>query len=436
MNTLSALLIGGDTAIEKRNMLWNMIGSFLYALASMVLTIAVVQIAGEDEGGIFAFGYSTFGQHMFMVAYFGMRPFQITDTGRRYTFGEYVRLRKITCLAAVLFGFCYVFLFRKDAYSAHKALAVFLLVLDKVIDGYADTYEAEFQRDGRLYLTGKSNAFRTILSVGTFLAVLSASGRLLPAAAAAVCAQLLGLFLFCLSVIRLVPRTRDSAAQAAFVPAADWEVHPGKCFSLFQENIVLFLSVILDFYIFSAAKYAIDSHMADKYQAVFAAIFMPTSVINLVAGFVIRPYITRLSLEWEKTQKQAFGRTVMRLAAVIAGLTLLALGGAALLGIPVLLILYGNLAYMLKDLRLPLLLIILGGAFNAYINLFYYTLVIMDKKQLIFAGYAGAALLAMLISPAAVKSAGVAGGAFSYMILMAVLAVCFGLLTLVFYRRK
>ena len=434
MNTLSALLIGGDTAIEKRNMIWNMIGSFLYALASMVLSIAVVQIAGEDEGGIFAFGYSTFGQHMFMVAYFGMRPFQITDTGRRYTFGEYVRLRKITCLAAVLFGFCYVFLFRKDAYSAHKALAVFLLVLYKVIDGYADTYEAEFQRDGRLYLTGKSNAFRTILSVGTFLSVLSATGRLLPAAAAAVGAQLLGLCLFCLSVIRLVPR--DSAAQAAFVPAADWEVHPGKCFSLFRENIVLFLSVILDFYIFSAAKYAIDSNMADKYQAVFAAIFMPTSVINLVAGFVIRPYITRLSLEWEKSEKKAFGRTVMRLAAVIAGLALLALGGAALLGIPVLSVLYGNLAYMLKDLRMPLLLIILGGAFNAYINLFYYTLVIMDRKQLIFAGYAGAALLAVFISPAAVKSAGVAGGAFSYMILMAVLAACFGLLTLVFYRRK
>ena len=59
-----------------------MIGSFLYALASMVLTIAVIQIVGEDEGGIFSFAYSTFGQHMFMVAYFGIRPFQITDTGR------------------------------------------------------------------------------------------------------------------------------------------------------------------------------------------------------------------------------------------------------------------------------------------------------------------------------------------------------------------
>ncbi|MFQ8842785.1 MAG: hypothetical protein ACLR8P_19715 [Clostridium fessum] len=49
---LANALIGGDGQIEKRNMSCNMIGSFLYALASMVLTIAVIQIVGEDEGGI------------------------------------------------------------------------------------------------------------------------------------------------------------------------------------------------------------------------------------------------------------------------------------------------------------------------------------------------------------------------------------------------
>ena len=48
MSWLGKLLIGGDRQIEKRNMSWNMLGSFLYALASMVLTIAVIQIVGED----------------------------------------------------------------------------------------------------------------------------------------------------------------------------------------------------------------------------------------------------------------------------------------------------------------------------------------------------------------------------------------------------
>ena len=70
------LIIGDGSAVsEQKNIIWNMIGSFLYAFASMVLSIAVVQLAGEDAGGAFTFAFTTFGQHMFMSAYFGIRPF-------------------------------------------------------------------------------------------------------------------------------------------------------------------------------------------------------------------------------------------------------------------------------------------------------------------------------------------------------------------------
>lgn len=422
MNLLRRLLIGGDDRIESRNMNWNMLGSFLYALASMVLTIAVIQMVGEDEGGIFSFAYSTFGQHMFMVAYFGIRPFHITDTRRKYTFGEYVGLRFWTCGCALLFGLFYVF-WNRDSYTFVKAATVFLMVCYKVIDGFADVYEAEFQRDGRLYLTGKSNTFRTILSVTVFLGCLAATKNLVFSSVMAVAAQAAGVLLFDFSVIGVLPQV-------------DWDRRPGKCFLLLRDNLVLFLSVLLDFYVFSAAKYAIENNMADKYQAVFAAIFMPTSVINLVAGFVIRPYITRLSTQWERGQFRDFAGVTGKLSAVIAGLTVLAVGGAWLLGIPVLSLLYPRIAYLLEACRLPLILIILGGAFNAYINLFYYVLIIMQKQPLIFAGYILAAALALLISSPCVRAAGIAGGALSYFILMGVLAVCFGFLALWYYLRR
>ena len=58
------LIIGDGSAVsEQKNIIWNMIGSFLYAFASMVLSIAVVQLAGEDAGGVFTFAFTTFGQH-------------------------------------------------------------------------------------------------------------------------------------------------------------------------------------------------------------------------------------------------------------------------------------------------------------------------------------------------------------------------------------
>ena len=62
MELISRLIIGKKSKNpEKRDIIWNMAGSFLYAFASMVLSIAVVQIAGEDAGGIFTFAFTTFG---------------------------------------------------------------------------------------------------------------------------------------------------------------------------------------------------------------------------------------------------------------------------------------------------------------------------------------------------------------------------------------
>ncbi|MCI8455133.1 MAG: lipopolysaccharide biosynthesis protein [Lachnospiraceae bacterium] len=421
MEVLSRLLIGRESENpEKRNVIWNMIGSFLYAFASMVLTIAVVQIAGEDAGGIFTFAFTTFGQHMFMAAYFGIRPFQITDMGNRYSFGEYLGLRLLTCAGALGVGLVYVFW---NAYTLTKAATVFLMVVYKVIDALADTYEAEFQRQGKLYLTGKSNAFRTLLSVTVFLTALTATKALVFSCVSAVLAQVLGFLLFDAWLIRKLP-------------GVDWSVRKGKKWALLRDNTLLFFSVILDFYVFSASKYAIEACMQDKDMAVYGAIFMPTSVINLAAGFVIRPYLTRLSLGWERGELKKFTHTILGLAAVITGLALFAVVGAWFLGIPVLGRLYPKLRYALLECRPALLFIILGGAFNAYMNLFYYSLIIMKKQRLIFAGYGFVAALALLFANRFVKWGGIFGGALVYLALMAALTAVFGSVTLMFVQKK
>lgn len=415
MELLSRLIIGKKSKNpEKRDIIWNMAGSFLYAFASMVLSIAVVQIAGEDAGGIFTFAFTTFGQHMFMMAYFGIRPFQITDTGGKYSFGDYLGLRLLTCGAAVLTGMGYVFL---NGYSFEKAAVVFLMVVYKVIDALADAYEAEFQRGGRLYLTGKSNAFRTILSVGVFLASLAYTKDLAAASLWAVGAQAAGFLVFDVLVIRELPNV-------------EWRSAKGKKRELFAETILLFCSAVLDFYIFSASKYAIEGCMADRDMAVFGAIFMPTSIINLVAGFVIRPYLTKMSFTWEMGRTRRFLKIQKRIALIIAALTVLAVGGAWILGIPVLSLLYPNLRTGLSQCRPALVLIIFGGALNAYMNLFYYSLVIMKKQKYIFGVYGLVSLMAVLVSTPFVRWGGIFGGALAYVVLTGALMVLFGLIDL------
>lgn len=407
------LLMKTGLSLEKENMIWNMTGSFFYAFASMVLSFLVLRIAGEEQGGIFSFGFSTVGQQMFLLAYFGIRPFHITDGTNQYRFGDYLHHRYVTCAMALLLGAGYLACI---GYSWQKAQIIFLLIVYKVIDGFADVYESEFQRQGCLYLTGRSNTFRTILSVGIFLATLVSGAGLFAACAAAVLGQIAGVVLFDIVVLRELKRVDYG-----------WSAKQGV--SLTASSILLFVSVFLDFYIFSAAKYAIDAHLGDAASGYFNVIFMPTSVINLAAGFVIRPFLTYLTDCWNEHRFSDFKKKLLTIMAVIGGLTVLAVGGTVVLGRPVLTLLEWLLGKSysgtLTALWPAFIMIVLGGGFYAVLNLYYYALVILRRQKLIFGIYAVLTVLAAILAPRLTVALGIFGAALAYLILMIVMAAGF-----------
>lgn len=411
-------------AIERQNIVWNMIGSLIYAGSSMILTALVNHLIGAEQGGIFGFAFSTFGQQMFLAAYFGMRPIQSTDVNQKYTFGEYRRARLYTCMGSVLFGILYILansFALPDGYSQEKALVVFLMVLYKVLDGFADVYESEFQRDGRLYLTGKAMAMRTALSVVLFLGALAFSRELVFSCVVAVIAQAAGILLFDFNTMRLVP-------------GVAFHRKPGRSAALLKDSFLLFISVFLDGLIFAMAKYAVDGEMTSTDTAIFVAVFMPTSVINLAANFVIRPFLTKMSYQWEEKRLGEFVRDLKKLVGIIGFLTVIALIGAWVVGVPVL----GAISNVnLGPYRQGLMFIVLGGGFFAVMNLFYYVLVIMKCQRRIFFGYVPVCLLSVVLSFWLVRAGGINGGAFSYLLEMAALMACFlGQAVYVFYREK
>ena len=407
------LLMKTGLSLEKENMIWNMTGSFFYAFASMVLSFLVLRIAGEEQGGIFSFGFSTVGQQMFLLAYFGIRPFHITDGTNQYRFGDYLHHRYVTCAMALLLGAGYLACI---GYSWQKAQIIFLLIVYKVIDGFADVYESEFQRQGCLYLTGRSNTFRTILSVGVFLATLVSGAGLFAACAAAVLGQIAGVVLFDIVVLRELKRVDYG-----------WSAKQGV--SLTASSILLFVSVFLDFYIFSAAKYAIDAHLGDAASGYFNVIFMPTSVINLAAGFVIRPFLTYLTDCWNEHRFSDFKKKLLTIMAVIGGLTVLAAGGTVVLGKPVLALLEwllgASYSGTLTALWPAFIMIVLGGGFYAVLNLYYYALVILRRQKLIFGIYVVLTVLAVILAPKLTIALGIFGAALAYLILMIVMAAGF-----------
>ena len=403
---------------EKSAYFWNMLGSLVYAITSMLLGVAVTKLAGAYAGGIFFFGFSTLGQQLYIVSYFGMRPIQVTDISNEYTFGDYLRLRAITSFLAALAGFGYIFLTTGDLYVFEVYM---ILSLYKILDGFCDIFESEMQRQDRLDMTGKATLFRTLLCVGVFLAALVTTKDLKLSSLALLPSIAVSAIIFdILPLLRLKPyKTIKKASYISLINKSKW----------------LFLGAFIDLYIFAAAKYAVNYRLGEELNGYFSIIFIPTSIINLMAGFIIRPILTKLSLLYKTGNQKKFISTISKIAAFIFAATVLGMGMAYLLGIPVLKLMLGEVATAIEPYKAALVLVIFGGGLYALVNLGYYCLVIFEMTGIIFLIYAVGAVFAYFISDFMVRSFAMNGAALAYMITMLLLTVFF-LTAVIFGLRK
>ena len=403
---------------ERSAYFWNMLGSLVYAVTGMLLGVAVTKLAGAYAGGIFFFGFSTLGQQLYIVSYFGMRPIQVTDISNEYTFGDYLRLRAITSFLAALAGFVYIFLTTGDLYVFEVYM---ILSLYKILDGFCDIFESEMQRQDRLDMTGKATLFRTLLCVGVFLVALTTTKDLKLSSLALLPSILLAAIIFdILPLLRLKPdKTIKKASYISLINKSKW----------------LFLGAFIDLYIFAAAKYAVNYRLGEELNGYFSIIFIPTSIINLMAGFIIRPILTKLSLLYKTGNQKKFISTISKIAAFIFAATVLGMGMAYLLGIPVLKLVLGEVATAIEPYKTALVLVIFGGGLYALVNLGYYCLVIFEMTGIIFLIYAVGAVFAYFISDFMVRSFAMNGAALAYMITMLLLTVFF-LTAVIFGLRK
>ena len=403
---------------ERSAYFWNMLGSLVYAITSMLLGVAVTKLAGAYAGGIFFFGFSTLGQQLYIVSYFGMRPIQVTDIANEYTFGDYLRLRAITSFIAILAGFIYVLFIAKDRYVFEVYM---ILSLYKILDGFCDVFESEMQRQDRLDITGKATLFRTIFCVGIFLVALVVSRDLK------------------LSSLVLLPSIVIAAVIFDILPLMklkpDIVIKKASYVSLIHKSKWLFLGAFIDLYIFAAAKYAVNYRLGEELNGYFSIIFIPTSIINLMAGFIIRPILTKLSLLYKMGNKKNFLSTISKITVFIFVATLFGMLMAYTLGIPVLKFALGDVGNVLEPYKKALVLVILGGGLYAIVNLGYYCLVIFEMTGIIFLIYVVGAIFAYFISDFMVRNFAMNGAALAYMITMSLLTVFF-LVAVIFGLRK
>lgn len=371
----------------------------------------------ENQRGIFSFAIGTVAPQILMIAYYGIRPIHITDTLYKYSFGEYLNLKIFTCIFALICCITYLFLKPNDSL---KTTIILLVSIYRIIDGFADVYEAEFQRQGYLYLAGMSCTFRTVISLIVFVITLFFYRNLV-------------ISCFCIIISAMIGVIFFNVRYTMHISTINYKRNISNSLILMRKGILLFIAAFLDLYIFNATKFIIDNHLTNSDSAIYGAIFMPTSIIALLSGFLIRPLLSDLAEKWNLRKYKTFGIEIVKLSIIISLLTCIVLCGTNFVGIRILKVIFNEDFFLYRK---SLLVIIIGGGFYSLSSVFYYVLIIMNCQNYIFIAYALCCLILYPLSNHLVFVWGIWGGAMAYCISCFLLMLFQILLVLFLYPKK
>ena len=182
-----------------------------------------------------------------------------------------------------------------------------------------------------------------------------------------------------------------------------------------------FAFTILTQYVINASRYSIDNFLADKYQTIFGIIIMPSTLIALLAQFVIQPYLTKLKDSLEISKKE-FNKVTIKLSLSLFIMGIICIVVAYFLGIPVLEFVYN---IKLSDYLLELLMIILGATLYGITVILSSSLIIIRNTLSQLIVFLIATIFDLVISDILVKKYLVFGASSTYLLTMLLLLVLY-----------
>ena len=175
---------------------------------------------------------------------------------------------------------------------------------------------------------------------------------------------------------------------------------------------------VLQCYVGSAPRYAIDACLTDEVQACYGFVSMPVFAIRLLSNFIYQPLLVPMAVEWENRQIKSFTGRVGNQLLVVAGLSVICLAGTYWVGIPVLSALYHT---NLSEYKAELLILLLGSGFMACVAYENVVLTIMRCQKVLLGPYCLVSFIAAVVLRPVVSLYGTLGASVCYFIFMVVL---------------
>lgn len=403
-NSLSNWVIKELTEnVEKNSFFWNMLGSMSYAISTPLLLMVITRFMGNDNAGIFSIAFSI-SQLFLIVGNYEIRPIQATDVNRKYTLQSYFFQRIFTVSIMSLIGIVYCIFGQGNTV---KKILILLLLVYRITDCMGDVIEGEFQRNNRMYVSGKLLFVRTIIP-NTFIIL----------AAAIKCGLIFSTFIYVLAAVMIM--LWEIAVCVLNINRID-KSSICDIKKIFKEGFPIFIISFLQVFMTNLPKYCIDMYIYNySIQLVYNVLFMPVLVVNLISGFIIKPYLTDLAKEKESNILQ-FKKSIIKFTLYIVTLTIICACGSCTLGVSVLELIYGKLE--LTIYRKEMFILMLGGGASALCIFYYYIIIIINKRNVLLSVYALMTIFAILLNIYLIPVFGIFGASTAYVSLFGIMSI-------------
>lgn len=332
----------------RKNMIFNTCGSLVYYVCQWLTTILIVRISGYEDAGILSIAMSVTAAPA-IVGLFNVRSYQVSDVHGTFSEKAYIRSRTITNLLS--FVVCVIMVI-SNGYSGQKALVIFLYMIYKISEGYADVYYGIEQKNGRLDITGTSLAIRGVGTLLLFVVGYTLSKSLV--------VSIIGMIVVSFTIIFVVDYSVCKKMMFDNRVGKFSEVK-GVIVTCFPLAVVAFLNNLS----INIPKIYLESQFGEKVMGIFSSVASPTVVIQLAATTIFAPLIPILSeLYWGEKKKELI-ESLLQFVKLIVVLSVICLIGAKLLGRWGLVLLFTETILPYVDLFVPIVCISILIALNA-----------------------------------------------------------------------
>lgn len=397
---------------QKKDYIWNSIGSFLQSAISPILLIVITRLNGVGDSGLFSFAMSL-SVVFWAISLWGGRTYQVSDVKKEFSSGDYIVVRFMSSLIVAVFSISFCVL---SGYDLIKTELIMVLVSFKILESIADSMYGVLQIHNRLYIVGISLTMKSVFGFMLFTLVDILTKNIVYGA--------LSIFIVNIAVVIFYDIPWMKRVESVGLTKKNI-MQAGK---IMKKTAEVFVVVFLTMFSLNIPRYFLDKYHYDQI-GYFGIMAMPITLLTLFISFVLQPNVVNLSELLKKKNIKEFTKIVSKIDFITFTLGILFVISSYLIGVWVLNTVFG---IDINNFRIDLTIMVIGAVANAFVSIYVNLLIILRRFKGQFYTLLVTNILAVILSVYLIDRLAMLGSVLVFMIISFLQAI----ILLFIYKRS